>query len=116
MIGLSVNEVTAIIRDTPSQFLATVRPVTSIQKALKEEPSHALYSDVVHFKAGNGRNWLNGQSPPLPVRVTAVDGGDSDDEEVAYAVVNKERQTNNVGRTTTPGFVSVSICTTSRNY
>ena len=83
-----------------------MRPVASIQKALKEDSSDPQYTAIVHFKTDNGRNGINGKSPPLPLRFTKVDDNADSDDEVAYAVVNKDRFTNHRGTT---GFVRVSI-------
>ena len=50
--GLSVTEVVDIIRDAPTEFLATVRPVTSVRKALQRDFREIKYADIVHFKNG----------------------------------------------------------------
>ena len=50
--GLSVTEVVEIIRDAPNEFLATVRPVTSVRKALQRDFREIKYADIVHFSNG----------------------------------------------------------------
>lgn len=50
--GLSVCEVVDIIRNAPNEFLATVRPVTSVRKALQHDFREIKYADIVHYKNG----------------------------------------------------------------
>ena len=63
MSGLSVTEVVEIIRDAPNEFLATVRPVTSVRKALQRDFREIKYADIVHF--GNGASHGN-RIAPMP--------------------------------------------------
>lgn len=114
MTGLTISEVAAIIRETPAQFLATVRPVASVQKALKQDFTRIDYADIVHFKTDDGRtNGVKG-SPPLPCRLNRDLKDDNfedyDDCEVAYAVVNKTKQTNGISiRVSQPFSLSFSF-------
>ena len=48
MSGKSVSEVVEIIRQAPTEFLATVRPITSVHKALKHDFDKMEYCSVVH--------------------------------------------------------------------
>jgi hypothetical protein len=58
--GLSVCEVVEIIRNAPREFLVTVRPVTSVHKALKQDFTRIKYSDIVFDKNSSRAMIVNG--------------------------------------------------------
>ena len=88
MSGLTVNEAVDIIRQSPNEILVTVRPVTSVHKALKKDFSRINYSDIVHFKGErNGGAVISDGSHSNGMAHS--NGGSCDDAE--YAVVDKYR-------------------------
>ena len=45
--GLQVSEVVEVIKKSPEQFLATVRPITALTKGQKADISSVTYSEIV---------------------------------------------------------------------
>ncbi len=51
----TVAEVVDIIKQSPIEFLATVRPIASVQKALRNDFRRINYSSIMHKPIGNDR-------------------------------------------------------------
>lgn len=82
IIGLTIAEVADIIRESPREFLTTVRPVASVHKALKQDFTRTNYTDIIHFKTdSNGLS--NGGALDTP-------SNNGSNEEYQYAVINKK--------------------------
>ena len=45
--GLQVSEVAEVIRSSPEEFLATVKPITAVRKGQKAETSKVTYSELL---------------------------------------------------------------------
>lgn len=88
--GLSVADVVEIINNSPIEFLATVRPVTSVHKALKQDFSRINYADIVHFRPrSNGST--NGSTHP-------VTNGVSNEDSVYATIEDAEKRPNHHSR------------------
>lgn len=95
----AVPEVVDIIKHCPTEFLATVRPITSVHKQ-KPFPnsSRVDYSSIVHKPGNNRYNGGHHPSPPSKNGVKShfyeLDSSDgtttSSDESVEYATVTKK--------------------------
>lgn len=88
--GLTVAEVVEIIHHAPTEFLATVRPVISVHKALKQDFSKTNYADIVHFKSDSNGS-TNGSSH-------AVINGASDEDSEYATIKDAEKKTKNHSR------------------
>ena len=82
--GKSVAEVVEVIRKAPTEFLATVRPVTSVHKALKKDFSRTNYVDVVHY--GKQSSVPNGK---VHERNGEINNHTSENGSYEYATVNE---------------------------
>lgn len=94
--NLTIAEVADILRESPREFLATVRPVTSVHKALKEDFARIEYADIVHFKSIESNGITNESSASSsPPDSSMSDEGSSED--CQYAVINKKKVTKTNG-------------------
>ena len=84
LAGKSVAEVVEVIRKAPTEFLATVRPVTSVHKALKKDFSRTNYVDVVHY--GKQSSVPNGK---VHERNGEINNHTSENGSYEYATVNE---------------------------
>lgn len=91
----SVAEVVEIIRQCPTEFLATVRPITSVHKALKTDFRKTNYSSVVHNKTPIGSEETNGDRFYESIE---IDGNSCNNGSYEYATVKPLAARNIVGR------------------
>ncbi len=85
----TVAEVVDIIRQCPTEFLATVRPIASVHKALRSDFRRINYSDVVHKPVSNGHSPTNGREK-LYDSVNSVEEIDGSCEYAQVKVSNKK--------------------------